>query len=223
MSRFNKIGEREMYMNCAPISVAAGDAPSSHPNTQHTETMASLPNLFRANIGNGCKSDKSGTVLAIPPGNIGKTVQRIGTEIPVPPLGNCGGPVSGSDSDSVSASASALTKSSTTTKIHPNQKTTHVHTSSVATISVELSAASAVSSQSTSLSAISSSPSASSSLETGTCDIPGKSICSPDGKAWGTCDGRNRVIYRPVAAGTKCDPIMGVEVALSGKGKRWVA
>ena len=47
---------------------------------------------------------------------------------------------------------------------------------------------------------------------TGTCPTPGKSVCSPDGKAWGTCMENLEVIFQPVAEGTKCDLALGVEV-----------
>jgi len=42
---FNNIGNREMYMNCAPVSVSGG-----------TNQMSSLPAMFVANVGNGCST-----------------------------------------------------------------------------------------------------------------------------------------------------------------------
>ena len=187
--------------------------------------MASLPNLFRANIGNGCKSAESGTVLAIPHGNLGKNVERIGSEPLVPPLGNCGDLAPPSAPASVPNVAEPFSPSVSSAKAQP---TTHgplpvnSHTSSSATPStVEPAATSQASAQATA--GVGSSSSPTSFLQTGTCNAPGKSVCSPDGKAWGTCDDKNKVIYQPVAVGTKCDPTLGVEVAPSRKHRRWTA
>lgn len=43
---FNKVGNREMYMNCAPMTVTGSDGSDSF--------MSSLPDMFVANINNGC-------------------------------------------------------------------------------------------------------------------------------------------------------------------------
>jgi hypothetical protein len=42
---FNNIGNREMYMNCAPVSISGGSG-----------QIGNLPALFTANIGNGCST-----------------------------------------------------------------------------------------------------------------------------------------------------------------------
>jgi hypothetical protein len=44
---FNKIGNREMYMNCAPIHVSGG--------ADNNDVLDTLPDMFVANIGNGCE------------------------------------------------------------------------------------------------------------------------------------------------------------------------
>ena len=46
-SWFNKIGNREMYMNCAVISISSSTA---------ADTFFSRPRMFTANIGNGCST-----------------------------------------------------------------------------------------------------------------------------------------------------------------------
>ncbi|WAO93972.1 Hypothetical protein NCS54_01153300 [Fusarium falciforme] len=43
---FNKIGNREMYMNCAPLTVTGSGGSKDH--------LSSLPDMFVANIGNKC-------------------------------------------------------------------------------------------------------------------------------------------------------------------------
>src|SRR6202020_1768007 len=45
---YNKIGNREIYMNCASITIAAGSGPAS------AVAFKSRPDLFVANFGNGC-------------------------------------------------------------------------------------------------------------------------------------------------------------------------
>ncbi|KAI7785267.1 hypothetical protein LA080_007551 [Diaporthe eres] len=62
---FNKIGNREMYMNCAPVSIVGG--------TDDEEFMDSLPPVFQANIPGQCTTGESGQLLNIPnPGKFGK-------------------------------------------------------------------------------------------------------------------------------------------------------
>ncbi|KAL7801945.1 hypothetical protein V8C43DRAFT_272350 [Trichoderma afarasin] len=48
---FNKIGNREMYMNCAPLSVTGSGGSKDFLNT--------LPEMFQANIGSGCATQDS--------------------------------------------------------------------------------------------------------------------------------------------------------------------
>ncbi|KAG7009658.1 hypothetical protein G7Y79_00002g007730 [Physcia stellaris] len=104
---FNKIGQREMYMNCAPITVTGSaksrrnffdDAENNNDTTIFTasdsdfdkrDAFSSLPDMFKANIGNGCSTAESGTDLAIPEANKGKYVQRYNTGPLTPPVGNC--------------------------------------------------------------------------------------------------------------------------------------
>lgn len=46
---FNKVGNREMYMNCAPIKITGNGASS-------TSSYNQLPALYMANVGNGCET-----------------------------------------------------------------------------------------------------------------------------------------------------------------------
>ncbi|CAM1501213.1 Fc.00g103750.m01.CDS01 [Cosmosporella sp. VM-42] len=62
---FNKIGNREMYMVCAPIIVTGG--------TDDSTFVDSLPEVFRANIPGECETGPSGSVIGFPdPGEFGK-------------------------------------------------------------------------------------------------------------------------------------------------------
>ena len=66
---FNKLGNREMYMVCAPIEVVGGKDDSSFVDT--------LPPVFRANIPGECTTGASGSVINFPePGDYGKIFEQ---------------------------------------------------------------------------------------------------------------------------------------------------
>ncbi|KAF8460605.1 hypothetical protein BDZ91DRAFT_664199, partial [Kalaharituber pfeilii] len=73
---FNKIGNREMYMRCAPVKIGG-----SNTDTSKFET---LPEILKANIGNGCTTREGADIKFPDPGN---DVVGQGTE---GPIGNCG-------------------------------------------------------------------------------------------------------------------------------------
>ncbi|EFY91792.1 hypothetical protein J3458_001423 [Metarhizium acridum] len=78
---FNKIGNREMYMNCAPISVTGSGGSK--------DALGTLPDMFVANIGNGCGT-LANTDLKFP--NPGKDLDQFGQQTPAAlkgPTGNC--------------------------------------------------------------------------------------------------------------------------------------
>lgn len=53
-SWFNKIGNREMYMNCAAITVKSRSAKRG--KRASSTAMSARPNMFVANVGNDCKT-----------------------------------------------------------------------------------------------------------------------------------------------------------------------
>ena len=79
---FNKIGNREMYMNCAPVTVTGGSKKRDEnadiaPSTLTERADATFPNMFVANIpaGNPCTVQESHDVKFPNPGN---SVQQAG-------------------------------------------------------------------------------------------------------------------------------------------------
>ncbi|RSM15358.1 hypothetical protein BHE90_005537 [Fusarium euwallaceae] len=58
---FNKVGNREMYMNCAPLEVTGSGGSKDHLN--------SLPDMFVANIGNSCGTEPDTDLQFFNPGS----------------------------------------------------------------------------------------------------------------------------------------------------------
>ena len=102
---FNKIGNREMYMNCAPVTITGSSSKRSEDEDlmsrnitqlmeRDTAAFNALPDMFVANVGNGCGTVDS-TDLAFPaPGD---SVEKDGmsTATPVAPTGSCQSAVAG--------------------------------------------------------------------------------------------------------------------------------
>ncbi|KAM5354684.1 hypothetical protein ACJ41O_001331 [Fusarium nematophilum] len=106
---FNKIGNREMYMNCAAITVRAGSGTPSTP-------LSRRPAMFVANVGNGCGTTEMVDLMFPNPGpNVEFTSSNTG-----PPVGRCpAGP---------GAQITATTKKPTTTKAPTKTTTKYVNT-----------------------------------------------------------------------------------------------
>ncbi|KAK3984902.1 hypothetical protein QBC44DRAFT_251780 [Cladorrhinum sp. PSN332] len=107
---YNKIGNRELYMNCAPVAISGGSSDTAFFNQ--------LPEMFVANIPGKCTTENG--VLNIPnPGNFGKVLEQpaAGSEGSCPKangIPSFGGAGSGSGSDAdtpvVSSTLSTVTR-----------------------------------------------------------------------------------------------------------------
>ncbi|TWU74902.1 hypothetical protein ED733_003973 [Metarhizium rileyi] len=81
---FNRVGNREMYMNCASVTI--GDAPKMRKARGVSDSISKRPGLFVANIGNGCSTADGKDLLFPEPGpDVDmKSQQTVG------PVGKCG-------------------------------------------------------------------------------------------------------------------------------------
>ncbi|KAJ4271407.1 hypothetical protein NW762_000109 [Fusarium torreyae] len=59
-SWFNQIGNREMYMNCAAVKIGGG--------SKRASAMSNRPEMFVANVGNGCTTEESSDLEFPDPG-----------------------------------------------------------------------------------------------------------------------------------------------------------
>ncbi|QSZ33893.1 hypothetical protein DSL72_005467 [Monilinia vaccinii-corymbosi] len=67
---FNKIGNREMYMNCAPVTISGSNSTKRSDLVERDQAaFSALPDMFVANVGNGCGTAESFDVVFPNPGD----------------------------------------------------------------------------------------------------------------------------------------------------------
>ncbi|KFY31083.1 hypothetical protein V493_01412, partial [Pseudogymnoascus sp. VKM F-4281 (FW-2241)] len=110
---FNKLGNREMYMNCASLTIGKGS------NFAPSVPFASLPDIFVANIGNDCSTAESSNLEFPDPG---KDVTRVDSGEFKQPIGLCAQSSRRTSSSSSGSPNDATSRESrtTTTSIEPS-------------------------------------------------------------------------------------------------------
>lgn len=222
---FNKIGNREMYMNCAPVTVTGGSKKRDEEGFSKRDT--SLPDMFVANVPATDCTTKESTDVEFP--NPGSSVEK-SSQGTAPPSGpKCGAASGGSSSSGSSGSsgspsaASAPQPSSSggvfaagassASGSAPAPSSAPAVAPPVASAAPSAAPAPAVAPGNTSSSSSSGSapadapaPATGSSGAAGSspCSSPGTEVCSPDGTKIGMCDPTSHVVFQPVAGGTKC-------------------
>lgn len=186
---FNKVGNREMYMNCAPIKVSGGSG----------DGFDSLPDMAVANIaGQGsCTTTANSDYTFAKPG---KSVAKLGTG-PFQEL--CGGAASegtgtdGSGNTGGSGSGDSTPAASVTPPTGQTAPTEQASPNAPVESPMEPATTPAPAT-----------PTADNSTGGGstgggsTCSEEGAVVCNGESQ-FGVCNG-GQVVYQPVAAGTKC-------------------
>ncbi|KAI9809485.1 MAG: hypothetical protein M1826_003876 [Phylliscum demangeonii] len=197
---FNKVGNREMYMNCARITITAGGSTKmardlARPVVRRDQSaFNSLPDMFKANIGNqspGC-STKDSADLDFP--NPGQSVDHFGTAAPVPPVGSCGSQAS------AGASVPATPPSSSAAVPSPSAQAPGFYVPA-ATASA---APSQVAPSSNPSPAPSPAPADVPNALIGPCNVEGIFVCLAGGKHYQECGSGHWTVAMPMAPGTAC-------------------
>ncbi|KAH7095981.1 hypothetical protein FB567DRAFT_566522 [Paraphoma chrysanthemicola] len=227
----NRIGNKEMYMNCGPITVTGG--------SDDKTAFEALPDMATSNIGGKCETPREGKDgYAFTFQNPGKSVVRLG----VPPFKDlCGGEPTPGESENliwehavpgganVSSQAPAPSQPlPTPSPVAPPQAGDKLTSTSRIIVTVTASTgpkptsvngtataappkASPPLSQAGSAKAFTQAPVASGAAPSGlapptggqTCTTDGAIVCSADGKQFGLCN-RGKAVMQGVAAGTMC-------------------
>lgn len=104
---FNEIGNREMYMNCASVTIGGGSSKREVEVEKRATAFSSRPGVFKANLGDGCGTEPGKDVIFPNPG---PDVVNNGDKL-AKPTGTCeaatGGDAGGSPAASSPVASSA--------------------------------------------------------------------------------------------------------------------
>ncbi|KAJ5462747.1 hypothetical protein N7475_007691 [Penicillium sp. IBT 31633x] len=242
---FNRIGNREMYMNCAPITVSGGSSKRSP--EELAKRAASLPDMFVANI-NGCMTQESEDIRFPQPGdyveyngeaaNLAKDGSKACTGTPT--FGGAGdtassgssssgssssgssssGSESGSDSSGSGSTGSTSTPTENATTSVAPVATAAPSNGSAESEPIDSSAAAPapVSTVASSGSDSSSSSSSSSGGLTGACSTEGQWNCV-GGNSFQRCASGTWTTLQPMSTGTQCNAGQSAELVITASKK----
>jgi hypothetical protein len=218
---FNKVGNREMYMNCAPVTVGSPQGISTSSSTSSGTSSSTttsthnkrdstffdnLPNMFLANIPDvpNCASPPSGQNMLFPNAGLSVEHNNAGDVFAQPVISNnanCYAPLAGK-------AAAAVPPSSTISRDGSASASTIVTTSTILVsptpaTATSLSAAGPPITPTQSAAITSASPAISCSGISVSCPSPGTLICVTI-SSFGLCDLNNCAVPQDVATGTVC-------------------
>ncbi|KAF4457216.1 hypothetical protein F53441_780 [Fusarium austroafricanum] len=201
---FNKIGNREMYMNCAAITVKAGKGTPKTP-------MSKRPAMFVANVGKGCGTTEGVDTMFPNPGpdvSLDPTNGKTG-----PPVGKC---PAGPGAQIPSPTKTTTTKKPTTTK--PPVKSTIPGgvfiTATPTTKKTTLKSTTRKTSTKTSIKPAPTKPAAGVITPGTRCKPEGYWNCIKTGTAFQRCASGTWSVAMAVAPGTKCKPGQSMEFTI---------
>ncbi|RSL94816.1 hypothetical protein CEP52_012419 [Fusarium oligoseptatum] len=210
-SWFNKIGNREMYMNCAAVTIKAGKGTPSTP-------MSKRPAMFVANVGNGCGTTEM-TDLMIPNPGPDVSITSSNTKAPV---GQC---PAGSGVQITTTTKPAVvpttTKKTTTTKPSSTKPTTTKATTTTKPGGIFVTVPVSTTLKSTTRKTTTTTPPVPTSGVTGVitpgtaCKPEGYWNCHKGGTSWQRCASGTWSVVMNVAPGTKCIPGQSMEFIIT--------
>lgn len=240
---FNRIGNREMYMNCAPITVSGGSSKRSPEELERR--AASFPPMFVANV-NGCTTPESVDIRFPQPGDI---VEYVGESTNLAKEGSeactgtatfggsgdttSGSSSSGSDSGSDSGSGSSVSASPAFSTVPAESASTApasvsaapvpeaTPSSSPAETEPEPTSSSAAAPAPVTTSSSSGSGSASSSSSgalTGSCSTEGQWNCI-SGTSFQRCSSGTWSTAQQMSTGTQCNAGQSAELVVTASKK----
>lgn len=226
---FNRIGNREMYMNCAPVEILSKAGSKKREEETSVSKRADFPEMFVANI-NGCTTKEDFDIRFPNPGDsvvyLGEATNLLpsgqaactggagatATGVIAAPTPTGTGAASGTSGGASGGSSGASTGSSTTaataTTLTTTAATSTVPENTVqpvpAPTSTEPATSVATSTPSTSTPSTGSSSGSTSGALSGPCSTEGMWNCI-DGTTFQRCASGAWSAAQPVAAGTKCN------------------
>ncbi|KAF4971989.1 hypothetical protein FSARC_1319 [Fusarium sarcochroum] len=219
---FNKIGNREMYMNCAAITVKAGKGTPSTP-------LSKRPAMFVANVGNGCGTLETKDLMFPNPG---PDVSLVSSNT-APPVGSCpAGPGAQIPTTTKQTSTTTTTKAPVKTTSIPGgvfitvpissttkttKTTTSKSTTSKTTITKPTTIKSTTLKSTTRTTPVQPAPTkpAAGVITPGTpCKPEGYWNCIKSGLAFQRCASGTWSVAMSVAPGTRCVPGQGMEFTI---------
>ncbi|KAM0417135.1 hypothetical protein ACHAPT_012842 [Fusarium lateritium] len=206
-SWFNKIGNREMYMNCAAITVLAGRGTPSTP-------LNKRPAMFIANVGNGCGTTEM-TDLMFP--NPGPDVSLTSSNTR-PPVGQCpaglGAQITTKPAVVSTVKPTLTTKKTTTTKASTTKAPVKT-TTKPGGVFVTVPASTLKSTTRKTTAQPVPTGAATGVITPGTvCKPEGYWNCHKEGKSFQRCASGTWSVVMYVAPGTKCKPGQSMEFVI---------
>ncbi|KAI9860925.1 MAG: hypothetical protein M1813_005604 [Trichoglossum hirsutum] len=220
---FNKVGNPEMYMNCAPVTITGGSGKRSEPETdlvvRDESFLNTLPDMFKANIGSlsgNCKTQQVGQCVLF--ANPGASVEKntCGFDTTQMFTGTCAAaagpgaaPAPSSPAPAPNApvpSKSGVPAPSNTGGVFVPANPAPATPTTMATSVVQQPPKGTGSPAPPNQQPPSQQPPSQGQPGATSCTTAdyGKTVCSPDGKQVGTCDYGGKIVMGAVPAGTKC-------------------